>query len=258
MSRACASTFPTSDKRYAFDLFVSYKFKIVVSYLALPPSLPSQPSFTQPILFKGTVAENIAYGLEGATRDQIIAAAKAAHAHDFIMQVRREEGREGGRKGGGGGGRRMRNRRKNSSFRHKSLTFPPSSPSSLLPLSLPQFSDGYETDLAEGSINVSGGQKQRLAIARAIIKEAPILLLDEATSALDNESESLVQEALDDLQKQKKRTTLVIAHRLSTIRDADLIVVMRYGEIVEQGNFESLMASKNGTFAALARQQGLS
>jgi ATP-binding cassette subfamily B (MDR/TAP) protein 1 len=84
------------------------------------------------------------------------------------------------------------------------------------------------------------------------------LLLDEATSALDNESESLVQEALDDLQKQKKRTTLVIAHRLSTIRDADLIVVMRYGEIVEQGNFESLMASKNGTFAALARQQGLS
>lgn len=76
--------------------------------------------------------------------------------------------------------------------------------------------------------------------------------------ALDNESESLVQEALDDLQKQKKRTTLVIAHRLSTIRDADLIVVMRYGEIVEQGNFVSLMASKNGTFAALARQQGLS
>eukprot|EP00624_Nannochloropsis_granulata_P003403 evm.model.NODE_27191_length_32237_cov_31.285324.8 len=160
----------------------------------------------EPILFKGTVADNIAYGLEGATRDQIIAAAKAAHAHDFIMQ----------------------------------------------------FSDGYETDLAEGSINVSGGQKQRLAIARAIIKDAPILLLDEATSALDNESESLVQEALDDLQKQKKRTTLVIAHRLSTIRDADLIVVMRYGEIVEQGNFKSLMASNNGTFAALAHQQGLS
>jgi ABC-type multidrug transport system fused ATPase/permease subunit len=206
MSRACASTFPTSDKRYAFRLFVPFKFKIVVSHLTLRPSSSSPPSFLQPILFKGTVAENIAYGLEGATRDQIIAAAKAAHAHDFIMQ----------------------------------------------------FSDGYETDLAEGSINVSGGQKQRLAIARAIIKEAPILLLDEATSALDNESESLVQEALDDLQKQKKRTTLVIAHRLSTIRDADLIVVMRYGEIVEQGNFESLMASKNGTFAALARQQGLS
>ena len=76
--------------------------------------------------------------------------------------------------------------------------------------------------------------------------------------ALDNESESLVQEALDDLQKQKKRTTLVIAHRLSTIRDAELIVVMRYGEIVEQGTFESLMKSKDGTFAALARQQGLS
>jgi len=75
---------------------------------------------------------------------------------------------------------------------------------------------------------------------------------------LDNESESLVQEALDDLQKQKKRTPLVIAHRLFTIRDADLIVVMRYGEIVEQGNFETLMASKNGTFVALARQQGLS
>ena len=78
------------------------------------------------------------------------------------------------------------------------------------------------------------------------------------SQALDNESESLVQEALDDLQKQKKRTPLVIAHRLSTIRDADLIVVMRYGEIVEQGNFETLMASKNGTFVALARQQGLS
>ena len=159
----------------------------------------------EPVLFKGTVAENVAYGLEGATREQVVAACKAAHAHEFITA----------------------------------------------------FTDGYETDLAEGSINLSGGQKQRLAIARAIIKDAPILLLDEATSALDNESERCVQEALDDLQKQKKRTTLVIAHRLSTIRDADVIVVMRYGAIVEQGSFEELMKSKDGTFATLARQQGL-
>ena len=94
-----------------------------------------------------------------------------------------------------------------------------------------------------------------LRVRKTSLLLAPFSL---TSQALDNESESLVQEALDDLQKQKKRTTLVIAHRLSTIRDADLIVVMRYGEIVEQGNFATLMASKNGTFAALARQQGLS
>jgi len=102
--------------------------------------------------------------------------------------------------------------------------------------------------------------RARVLLVYLRVRETSLLLapFSLTSQALDNESESLVQEALDDLQKQKKRTTLVIAHRLSTIRDADLIVVMRYGEVVEHGNFETLMASKTGTFAALARQQGLS
>lgn len=143
----------------------------------------------QVVLFNRTVRENIAYGqLEGSTDEQIIAAAKAAYAHDFIM-------------------------------------------------SLPQ---GYDTPLGAQGLNLSGGQRQRIAIARAILKNAPILILDEATSALDNESEYFIQRAFD--AAMQGRTTIVIAHRLSTIENADRIVVMDQGKIVEQGTHAELLA----------------
>ena len=142
----------------------------------------------QVVLFNRTVRENIAYGqLEGASDEEIIAAAKAAYAHDFIM-------------------------------------------------ALPQ---GYDTPLGAQGLNLSGGQRQRIAIARAILKNAPILILDEATSALDNESEYFIQRAFD--AAMQNRTTIVIAHRLSTIENADRIVVMDQGRIIEQGTHQVLL-----------------
>ena len=112
--------------------------------------------------------------------------------------------------------------------------------------------DGLDTQIGERGVSLSGGQKQRLAIARAIIRNAPLVILDEATSALDNKSEKVVQKALDELMK--GRTTLVIAHRLSTIRDADVILVVNDGYIVEQGTHDSLLV-KNGAYAALYNSQ---
>nr|WP_214648595.1 lipid A export permease/ATP-binding protein MsbA [Acinetobacter terrae] len=151
----------------------------------------------QVVLFNRTVRENIAYGqLEGASDADIIAAAKAAYAHDFIM-------------------------------------------------ALPQ---GYDTPLGAQGLNLSGGQRQRIAIARAILKNAPILILDEATSALDNESEYFIQQAFD--AAMQDRTTIVIAHRLSTIENADRIVVMDKGTIVEQGTHAELIA-KHGAYYQL-------
>ncbi len=151
----------------------------------------------QVVLFNRTVRENIAYGqLEGASEADIIAAAKAAYAHDFIMD-------------------------------------------------LPQ---GYDTPLGAQGLNLSGGQRQRIAIARAILKNAPILILDEATSALDNESEYFIQQAFD--AAMQDRTTIVIAHRLSTIENADRIVVMDKGTIVEQGTHVELIA-KHGAYYQL-------
>ncbi|MBL1406210.1 MAG: ABC transporter ATP-binding protein [Rhizobiales bacterium] len=151
----------------------------------------------QPVLFEGSVADNIRFAKPDATQEQIEEAAKQAQAHDFILQM-------------------------------------------------PQ---GYETPISEMGSNLSGGQRQRLSIARALLRNAKILLLDEATSALDNKSEKLVQHALDTLMK--GRTTIVVAHRLSTIQNADKIVVIDRGNVVEQGNHKTLMRNKNGLYASL-------
>lgn len=153
------------------------------------------------VLFNGTVAANIAYGvLDKVGREQIVEAARAANALDFIE-------------------------------------------------ALPE---GFDTEIGENGTRLSGGQRQRLAIARALLKNAPLLILDEATSALDTESERLVQAALDNLMK--NRTTLVIAHRLSTIEQADRIVVMHQGEVIEVGTHQSLLA-ENGMYAKLHSMQ---
>lgn len=151
----------------------------------------------QVVLFNRTVRENIAYGqLHDASDEQVVAAAKAAYAHDFIMNL----------------------------------------------------PNGYDTVLGAQGLNLSGGQRQRIAIARAILKNAPILVLDEATSALDNESEHFIQQAFDEAMQD--RTTIVIAHRLSTIENADRIVVLDRGQIVEQGTHQELLA-KHGAYYQL-------
>ncbi len=144
----------------------------------------------QTFLFNDTVKNNIAYGDRSRNMDQIVAAAKAAYAHDFIM-------------------------------------------------AMPQ---GYDSMIGELGVRISGGERQRLAIARALLKDPPILILDEATSSLDSESERLVQDALERLMI--GRTTLVIAHRLSTIHSADRIVVLVDGTIVEEGTHEELLSRK--------------
>jgi subfamily B ATP-binding cassette protein MsbA len=148
----------------------------------------------QTILFNDTVRNNIAYGSFDKSEEDIIKAAKAANAHNFIMKMPK----------------------------------------------------GYDTNIGELGGKISGGEKQRLAIARAILKNAPVLILDEATSSLDTEAEMEVQVALDNLMK--GRTTLVIAHRLSTIRNADRIVALVNGEIVEEGDHETLMRKKGEYF----------
>ena len=148
----------------------------------------------QTILFNDTVRNNIAYGDIDRTEEEIIEAAKAANAHDFIKQ-------------------------------------------------LPK---GYDTIIGEAGTKLSGGERQRISIARALLKNAPILILDEATSSLDTEAEIEVQSALDNLMA--GRTTLVIAHRLSTIRNAHRIVVLVNGEIVEEGDHETLLARKKEYF----------
>ena len=157
----------------------------------------------EPVLFMGTVAENIAYGKVGATTEEVEEAARMANAHTFIME---------------------------------------------------SLSDGYATQVGQGGGKLSGGQKQRVAIARAIVRRPSILLLDEATSALDNESERVVQAALDEIMAKQKRTTLVIAHRLSTIRGADKIAVIDQGRVVEEGTHDELLANAEGLYTKLAIQ----
>lgn len=151
-------------------------------------------------LFKGTIMENIRYGRLDATDEEVIAAAKAAHAHHFIQ------------------------------------TLP----------------GGYQMELNEDASNVSQGQKQLLTIARAILADNPILILDEATSSVDTRTEERIQKALDNLMR--GRTSFIIAHRLSTIKNADLILVMKDGDIIEQGNHEQLLEQK-GFYAELYNSQ---
>jgi subfamily B ATP-binding cassette protein MsbA len=153
------------------------------------------------ILFNDTVFNNIAYGvLRDASEEEVVAAAKAAHAWEFIQQL----------------------------------------------------PGGLQSEIGDRGVRLSGGQRQRLAIARAILKDAPILLLDEATSALDTESEQHVQAALDELMR--NRTSIVIAHRLSTIENADRILVMEQGQIIESGSHQQLLAAE-GHYAKLYRKQ---
>ncbi|MFW2500032.1 ABC transporter ATP-binding protein [Clostridium diolis] len=151
-------------------------------------------------LFNGTIMDNIAYGKEGATEEEVIQAAKAAHAHHFIK------------------------------------TLP----------------DGYNTILNEEASNISQGQKQLLTIARAILANPTIMILDEATSSVDSRTEVYIQKAMTELMK--GRTSFVIAHRLSTIRDAELILVMNKGSIIEMGNHNELLAKK-GFYADLYNSQ---
>lgn len=153
------------------------------------------------VLFNDNIKNNIAYGINDFPEDKIFEAAKAANAHNFIME----------------------------------------------------FPNGYETEIGERGTKLSGGQRQRISIARALLLNPPIMILDEATSALDNESEVLVQEAIERLMS--SRTTFVIAHRLSTIRNADRILVLDQGKIVQDGKHDQLLLDETGIYKKLYELQ---
>jgi subfamily B ATP-binding cassette protein MsbA len=153
------------------------------------------------ILFNDSIYKNLILGKKEATRDEVKQAAKAANAHNFIMEM----------------------------------------------------DNGYESNIGESGNKLSGGQKQRICIARAILKNPQILILDEATSSLDTESEKLVQEALEFIML--GRTAIVIAHRLSTIQNADLIVVMQKGEVIEKGSHNELISKKEAYYNLVKLQQ---
>jgi ATP-binding cassette subfamily B protein len=152
-------------------------------------------------LFSGTIAENIAYGRPDATREEIIAAAKAGNAHRFIVR----------------------------------------------------FPDGYDTEVGERGVRLSGGEKQRISIARAILNNPRLMILDEATSAVDTETEQLIQEALDRVMQ--GRTVFAIAHRLSTLKNASKLIVLDKGQIAEVGSHDELMQKEEGIYRKLVEIQ---
>ncbi len=154
----------------------------------------------EPILFNDSIANNVSLGMDNASDEQIIHAAKIANAHNYIVSKE----------------------------------------------------NGYQTNIGDRGSKLSGGEKQRLTIARAVLKNPPILILDEATSSLDTESERLVQDAINKLMEH--RTSLVIAHRLSTVRHADEIIVLKNGQIAERGNHNELML-KGGLYKRLIDMQ---
>jgi ATP-binding cassette subfamily B protein len=154
-----------------------------------------------PFLFNASIAENISYGRPEASFEEVVRAARAAEAHEFILGK----------------------------------------------------SEGYDTRVGEGGSGLSGGEKQRIAIARAILADPPILILDEATSAVDSETEKAIQAAIAKLVQ--GRTTIAIAHRLATLRHADRLLVIDDGKVVEEGTHEALLANEDGHFSKLVRLQ---
>jgi len=155
----------------------------------------------EPVLFNDTVFNNIAFGLENISEQQVMEAAKIANAHDFIIAM----------------------------------------------------PEGYQTNIGDRGAKLSGGQRQRISIARAVLKNPPVLILDEATSALDSENERMVQDALQKLML--NRTTVVIAHRLTTIVNADEIVVLDKGQIIERGPHKQLLEQKGAYHKLFEMQQ---
>ena len=155
-------------------------------------------------MFKGSIKDNIAYAKENATQEEIIEAAKKAHAHEFIMNLE----------------------------------------------------NGYETIIGEGHVSLSGGEKQRISIARAILLNPKIIIFDEATAALDTKTERMIQESI--LKLSEGKTVILIAHRLSTLKDADKLIVIENGKVVEDGTMQELLDAK-GQIAELynIQQEGL-